>query len=74
MLIDISLSSFLLLYSSASEHTHTHTVPFMMHSTTGHKFRPLSHDPGLSDVAPTLLDLMGLDIPKEMSGQSLLQK
>ena len=53
---------------------HTHTVPFMMHSTSGHCYRPLSHDPGLSDVAPTVLDLMGLDIPKEMTGQSLLLK
>jgi 2,3-bisphosphoglycerate-independent phosphoglycerate mutase len=25
----------------------------------------------LCDVAPTLLDLMGLDIPKEMTGESL---
>jgi len=39
-----------------------------------YKFRQLSHDPGLSDVAPTLLHIMGLDIPPEMSGQSLLEK
>ena len=28
---------------------------------------------GLSDVAPTVLTLMGLDIPKEMTGKSLVQ-
>jgi 2,3-bisphosphoglycerate-independent phosphoglycerate mutase len=51
-------------------------VPFCMHSPPGHshKFRKLTHDPGLSDVAPTVLDLMGLDIPPEMSGQSLITK
>lgn len=49
-------------------------VPFCMHSPPGHahKFRQLTHDPGLSDVAPTVLDLMGLDIPSEITGQSLL--
>ena len=26
----------------------------------------------LADIAPTLLDLMGLDQPQEMTGQSLL--
>lgn len=51
-------------------------VPFCMHNPPGlsHKFRQLTHDPGLSDVAPTVLDLMGLDIPAEITGQSLLMK
>ena len=31
-------------------------------------------DGRLSDVAPTLLDLMGLDQPQEMTGTSLLQR
>ncbi|KAG8935779.1 hypothetical protein FRC02_006329 [Tulasnella sp. 418] len=30
--------------------------------------------PALSDVAPTVLDLMGLPIPEEMTGKSLLKK
>ena len=58
-------------------HTHTittHTVPLAMHNSGDRKYRQLSHDPGLSDVAPTVLDLMGLEIPKEISGQSLLEK
>ena len=29
---------------------------------------------GLSDVAPTILDLMGLEIPKEMTGKSMIKK
>ena len=55
-------------------HTHTCAVPLVLHNPGDRKYRQLSHDPGLSDVAPTVLDLMGLDIPKEMSGQSLLVK
>lgn len=31
-------------------------------------------DGGLSDLAPSLLDLMGLDIPAEMTGQSLIRR
>jgi 2,3-bisphosphoglycerate-independent phosphoglycerate mutase len=29
---------------------------------------------GLSDIAPTLLTLLGIDIPKEMTGKSLIKK
>jgi 2,3-bisphosphoglycerate-independent phosphoglycerate mutase len=28
----------------------------------------------LADVAPTLLDLMGLERPEEMTGESLIQR
>ena len=34
----------------------------------------LKEDGKLSDVAPSILDLMGLDTPKEMTGQSLIQR
>ncbi|HEY9164133.1 MAG TPA: 2,3-bisphosphoglycerate-independent phosphoglycerate mutase, partial [Magnetovibrio sp.] len=30
------------------------------------------HDGGLVDLAPTVLQLMGLDVPKSMSGHSLI--
>ena len=30
------------------------------------------HDGRLADVAPTVLQLMGLDLPPEMTGQSLI--
>ena len=32
----------------------------------------LREDGRLADIAPTLLDLMGLDKPKEMTGESLI--
>ena len=31
-------------------------------------------DGKLSDIAPTLLSLLGLSIPKEMTGQNLIEK
>ena len=35
----------------------------------------MSHprDGGLADVAPTLLDLLDLEIPREMSGRTLIE-
>jgi 2,3-bisphosphoglycerate-independent phosphoglycerate mutase len=52
-------------------HTCNH-VPFVMTSTK-HKFIP-NKVGVLADVAPTLLDVMGLPVPEEMGGQSLLSK
>jgi 2,3-bisphosphoglycerate-independent phosphoglycerate mutase len=34
----------------------------------------LMEDGKLADIAPTLLDMMGLEVPKEMTGHSLLKK
>jgi len=45
-------------------------VPLVHVSRRGHK-RPL-HQGVLADIAPTLLDMMGLAQPAEMTGQSLL--
>ncbi|XP_031567339.1 2,3-bisphosphoglycerate-independent phosphoglycerate mutase-like [Actinia tenebrosa] len=50
----------------------TNRVPLIM--TGGHKYREFTHNAALCDVAPTVLEVMGLDIPEEMTGQSLLQK
>lgn len=46
------------------------SVPFIMTSNS-YKFDP-SKKGALCDVAPTILDVMGLPIPEDMEGQSLL--
>lgn len=48
----------------------TNKVPFIM--TGSKKFKEIKHDAALCDVAPTILALMGVDQPSEMTGQSLL--
>ena len=42
--------------------------------TGGFKFREFDHNAALCDVAPTVLDVMGLFIPGEMTGHSLPAK
>lgn len=42
--------------------------------TGGLKFKEITHNAALCDVAPTVLDVMGLVFPEEMGGQSLLAK
>ncbi|MEG0238423.1 MAG: 2,3-bisphosphoglycerate-independent phosphoglycerate mutase [Clostridium sp.] len=51
----------------------TNPVPFIL---TGEEFRnaKLSEDGRLSDIAPTILDMMHLDKPEEMTGHSLINK
>ena len=45
----------------------TNPVPFLV------KIATVILKPGrLCDIAPTMLDLMGLEIPSEMTGESLL--
>ncbi|KAI9193285.1 2,3-bisphosphoglycerate-independent phosphoglycerate mutase [Polychytrium aggregatum] len=63
-----------MLAENGQPHTaHTcNPVPFIMTSTR-HNFA-LRSDAALCDVAPTILEVMGLDIPAEMSGKSLLAK
>jgi len=59
-----------------NEHGGPHTahttsrVPFCV---TGRKFGKFEHNPALCDVAPTVLQEMGVKQPFEMSGQALLQ-
>ena len=45
-------------------------VPFVM--TGDHKFAKPDHHPALADVAPTVLALMSIPQPEEMTGKSLL--
>ncbi|KAI8096986.1 2,3-bisphosphoglycerate-independent phosphoglycerate mutase [Halteromyces radiatus] len=48
-------------------------VPFVMASSKNYKF--IDNAKGaLCDVAPTILRVMGMDVPKEMSGRSLLKE
>ncbi|ORX60404.1 2,3-bisphosphoglycerate-independent phosphoglycerate mutase [Hesseltinella vesiculosa] len=48
-------------------------VPFVMGNPLGHKYVDGAKG-ALCDVAPTILRVMGLDVPKEMTGHSLLQE
>ena len=57
--------------SPFTAHT-TNKVPFIV---VGEQFKgkELYHDGILADVAPTLLDMMGVAVPAEMSGKSLIK-
>lgn len=55
-----------------TSHT-TNKVPFvMLNAPAGYSLK--KQDGVLGDVAPTILEVMGLDQPKEMGGHSLLLK
>ena len=51
----------------------TNPVPFIV---AGEEFKgaKLLDDGRLSDIAPTVLDMMGMEQPKEMTGHSLIVK
>lgn len=63
------------LYDLEHQQAHTaHTnalVPCLYHGPLKFKFRAFDAPPSLADVAPTILKLMGLDKPSEMTGQAL---
>ena len=42
--------------------------------TGGLNFKEITHNAALCDVATTVLDVMDLPIPQDMTGQSLLAK
>jgi len=55
-----------------TSHT-TNKVPLvMLNAPKGYSLK--KKDGVLGDVAPTILELMGIEQPKEMGGHSLLQK
>ncbi len=55
-----------------------HNVPLTSHTTNPVNFIMVSngeyvaHDGGLADIAPTILKLVGIEKPKEMTGKSLV--
>ena len=56
--------------------------PFTAHTTNQVPFIPVNADPSyrlreggcLADIAPTLIEMMGMEQPKEMTGKSLIEK
>jgi len=59
-------------YTTSEPHTAhtTNPVPFVVINVTG--ISRIKENGKLCDIAPTLLDMMGLEIPKEMTGKSLV--
>ncbi|CAO3668391.1 unnamed protein product [Rhizopus stolonifer] len=47
-------------------------VPFILSNDQDRKFKEKASEGALCDVAPTILDYLGLHIPKEITGKSLL--
>jgi 2,3-bisphosphoglycerate-independent phosphoglycerate mutase len=56
--------------ASFTAHT-TNKVPFIL-ADAFYKGRELRSGGALADIAPTVLDILGMEIPTEMSGKSLL--
>ncbi len=50
-----------------------HIVPFCLNGG-GYKFGPVTHNASLADVAPTVLGIMGIELPREMTGIPLVLK
>ena len=61
-------------YTTGEPHTAHTTNPVPLILVTSNKNLKLKSGGKLADLAPTMLDLMKLDKPKEMTGQSLLDK
>jgi 2,3-bisphosphoglycerate-independent phosphoglycerate mutase len=55
-----------------SPHTAHTTFPVDLFLVCNHPERHALRDGRLADIAPTILDLMGLEKPAAMTGQSLL--
>ena len=61
-------------YKTGEPHTAHTTNPVPLILVTDDKSLKLKSDGKLADLAPTMLDLMNLDKPDEMTGTSLLSK
>ena len=61
-------------YKTGEPHTaHTTNLVPLIVITENEKLK-LKNDGKLADLAPTILDLMNIEIPDEMTGESLLEK
>ena len=61
-------------YSTGEPHTAHTTNPVPIVLVTPNKNLKLKSNGKLADLAPTMLDLMNLEKPEEMTGESLLDK
>ena len=61
-------------YKTGEPHTAHTTNPVPLILVTNKKDLKLKQDGKLADLAPTMLDLMNLEKPEEMTGISLLNK
>ena len=61
-------------YSTGEPHTAHTTNPVPLVLVTQDKNLKLKENGKLADLAPTMLDLMKLEKPEEMTGESLLDK
>ncbi len=59
-------------YKTGEPHTAhtTNPVPLILVGMEGAKLKPGK----LADLAPTMLDIMGLEKPEEMTGESIIVK
>ena len=61
-------------YKTGEPHTAHTTNPVPIILITDNKDYKLKQDGKLADLAPTMLELMGIEKPEEMTGESLLIK
>ena len=61
-------------YKTGEPHTAHTTNPVPIILITDNKELKLKENGKLADLAPTMLDLMGIEKPKEMTGESLIEK